>query len=46
MASLIPDARLLIVPGYHGECLGEVLAAGGDLTSMQLTLPWILRFLA
>jgi pimeloyl-ACP methyl ester carboxylesterase len=45
MASLIPDARLLIVPGYHGECLGEVLAAGGDLTSMQLTLPWILRFL-
>jgi pimeloyl-ACP methyl ester carboxylesterase len=46
MASLIPDARLLIVPGNHGEFVGEVLAAGGDLTSMQLTLPWILRFLA
>jgi pimeloyl-ACP methyl ester carboxylesterase len=45
LASLIPDARLLIVPGFHGSFLGEVLAAGGDLTAMNLTLPWILRFL-
>jgi pimeloyl-ACP methyl ester carboxylesterase len=45
MAELIPGARLLIVPGIHGDYLGEAGAAGGDLTSMNLTLPWILHFL-
>jgi pimeloyl-ACP methyl ester carboxylesterase len=45
MASLIPRARLMIVPAVHGDFLGEVLASGGDLTTMELTLPWILRFL-
>jgi hypothetical protein len=30
LASLIPNARLLIVPGNHGDYLGELAAAGGD----------------
>ena len=45
MAALIPGARVLIVPGNHGDYIGEVLAAGGDDTAMRQTLPWILRFL-
>ncbi|MFG1608672.1 alpha/beta fold hydrolase [Actinoplanes sp. NPDC049265] len=45
MVSLIPGARLMIVPGTHGDYLGETLAAGGDLTAMHMTVPWLLRFL-
>jgi pimeloyl-ACP methyl ester carboxylesterase len=45
IAALIPGARLLIVPGTHGDYLGEALAAAGDPTAMRLTLPWLLRFL-
>ena len=44
-ARLTPGARLLIVPGNHGDYLGEVLAAGGDLSAMRRTLPWLLEFL-
>ena len=46
MAALIPGARLMIVPGTHGDYLGEAMAAAGDLTAMHATLPWLLRFLA
>ena len=46
MAALIPGARLMIVPGTHGDYLGETMAAAGDLTAMHATLPWLLRFLA
>lgn len=45
MAGLVPDARLLVLPATHGDYLGEVLAAGGDLTAMHAALPWLLRFL-
>jgi pimeloyl-ACP methyl ester carboxylesterase len=45
LSTLIPGGRLLIVPGYHGSYLGEVLAAGGDLRSMRATLPFLLEFL-
>jgi pimeloyl-ACP methyl ester carboxylesterase len=44
LASLIPDARLLIVPGNHGDYLGE-LAAGGDPGPLRRTLPFIVEFL-
>ena len=44
-AQTIPDARLLIVPGTHGDYLGELGAADGDLEAMHRTLPWLLAFL-
>ena len=46
MAGLIPGARLLIVPGGHGDYLGEQAASGGDLRTMHATVPFLLRFLA
>jgi hypothetical protein len=45
LASLIPNARLLIVPGNHGDYLGELAAAGGDPGPLQRTLPFITDFL-
>jgi pimeloyl-ACP methyl ester carboxylesterase len=36
LASLIPNARLLIMPGTHGDYLGELAAAAGDLGPLQL----------
>lgn len=44
-ARSIPGARLLVVPGTHGDYLGEVVAAAGDLGPMHRTLPWLLAFL-
>jgi len=44
LAGLIPDARLLIVPGNHGDYLGE-LAAAGDPGPLHRTLPFIVDFL-
>jgi pimeloyl-ACP methyl ester carboxylesterase len=45
LAGLLPDARLLIVPGGHGDYLGELLAAGGDPRRLNATLPFLLAFL-
>lgn len=45
MASVIPGARLLIVPGGHGDYLGEQAASGADLRTMHATVPFLLRFL-
>jgi pimeloyl-ACP methyl ester carboxylesterase len=45
MARLTPGARLLVVPGTHGDYLGEVFAADGDTSGMHRTLPWLLDFL-
>lgn len=45
MAGAIPGARLLIVPGGHGDYLGEQAATGGDLRAMHATVPFLLRFL-
>jgi pimeloyl-ACP methyl ester carboxylesterase len=45
MALAIPGARLLIVPGGHGDYLGEQAASGGDLGTMHATVPFLLRFL-
>jgi len=44
LASLIPQARLLVVPGNHGDYLGE-LAAAGDPGPLQRTLPFLVDFL-
>ena len=44
LASLIPGARLLIVPGNHGGYLGETLAAADDPGALQRTLPFITGF--
>ncbi len=44
LASLIPQARLLVVPGNHGDYLGE-LAAAGDPGPLQRTLPFVVDFL-
>ncbi|MFE4833542.1 alpha/beta fold hydrolase [Arthrobacter sp. NPDC056691] len=45
MSRAIPEARLLIVPGGHGDYLGELAASDGDLQALLRTLPFILRFL-
>jgi pimeloyl-ACP methyl ester carboxylesterase len=45
MAGAIPGARLLIVPGGHGDYLGEQAATGGDSRTMHATVPLLLRFL-
>jgi pimeloyl-ACP methyl ester carboxylesterase len=45
LAALLPDARLLIVPGNHGDYLGEVFASGGDDRALRRVLPQLLAFL-
>jgi pimeloyl-ACP methyl ester carboxylesterase len=45
LAELLPDARILIVPGAHGDYLGERLAAAGDPSALSRTLPHLLAFL-
>jgi len=45
LAALLPDARLLVVPGSHGDYLGELLAAGGDDGALRRTLPSLLAHL-
>ena len=45
MVRAIPASRLLIVPGNHGDYLGEQAASGGDLRTMQAALPFLLRHL-
>lgn len=46
LASLIPGARTLVVPGNHGDYLGEIGGAGGDPGPLRRTLPFIVDFLA
>ena len=45
LASLIANARLLIGPGNHGDYLGELAAAAGDLGPLRLALPFLVDFL-
>ncbi|MDQ0615919.1 pimeloyl-ACP methyl ester carboxylesterase [Microbacterium sp. W4I4] len=45
LAALVPGARLLIVPGGHGDYLGEAFAADGDLRAMSRALPLLTGFL-
>lgn len=46
LTRLIPDARLLIVPGGHGDYLGEVTMAESDAHYPELTAALIEQFLA
>jgi pimeloyl-ACP methyl ester carboxylesterase len=46
LARTVADGRLLIVPGTHGDYLGEEFAAAGNLAAMERTLPFLLEFLA
>ncbi|MFC5502049.1 alpha/beta fold hydrolase [Lysinimonas soli] len=41
----IPDARLMVVPGNHGDYLGERGSFGGDTAAVRRTVPWLLAFL-
>jgi hypothetical protein len=45
LASLIPNARLLIVPGNHGGYLGELAGAAGGSGQLRRTVPFIIDFL-
>jgi len=41
----IPGARLLVVPGNHGDYLGEAGASGDSSAALERTLPFLLAFL-
>ncbi|HSL84156.1 MAG TPA: alpha/beta hydrolase, partial [Thermoanaerobaculia bacterium] len=45
LTRLLPDARLLILPGGHGDYLGEAVATQGDTDYPELTARLILEFL-
>jgi pimeloyl-ACP methyl ester carboxylesterase len=45
MARTIPNARLTVVPGNHGNYLGELAASAGDTSLMQATVPLLRWFL-
>jgi hypothetical protein len=45
LARAIPGARLMVVPGNHGNYLGEIAASGGDTSLVRATVPFLTRFL-
>lgn len=45
LTRLIPDARLLILPGGHGDYIGEAVAIQGDSHYPELTAQLIGEFL-
>jgi pimeloyl-ACP methyl ester carboxylesterase len=45
LARLIPEARLLVLPGGHGDYLGEAVAAPADTRQTELTVQLIEQFL-
>jgi len=45
LAALIENARLLVVPGNHGDYLGELLAGAGDSGPLERTVPFLTAFL-
>ncbi|GAA2088277.1 hypothetical protein GCM10009840_28160 [Pseudolysinimonas kribbensis] len=45
LARTLADGRLLVVPGIHGDYLGEAFASGGDTRLMDRTLPFLLAHL-
>jgi len=45
MTHLIPGARLMILPGYHGACIGEVCAPKGDGKQPEATAMLVNGFL-
>lgn len=45
LSRAVPHGRLLIVPGNHGNYIGERLASEGDLSTMDATSPLLVGFL-
>lgn len=45
LSSQLPYGRLLIVPGIHGDYVGERTAAAGDDRALKAFLPYLLAFL-
>jgi pimeloyl-ACP methyl ester carboxylesterase len=45
MSQLIPNARLVILPGVHGECIGEVETASLKSKQPQFVVELIKEFL-
>jgi len=45
LTRLIPGARLLMLPGGHGDYLGEAVATQGDTRHPELTAGLIEEFL-
>ena len=45
MARLIPQARLMILPGTHGSFIGEICSADTTTKQTELTVAAILDFL-
>jgi pimeloyl-ACP methyl ester carboxylesterase len=45
LARTVAEGRLLVVPGIHGDYLGEAFASGGDTAAMERTVPFLLAFL-
>ncbi len=39
------EPRLLVVPGNHGDYLGELVAAAGDPGPLRRALPFLVSFL-
>jgi hypothetical protein len=35
----------LVVPGNHGNCLGELASSDGDTSLLRATLPFLTRLL-
>jgi pimeloyl-ACP methyl ester carboxylesterase len=45
LTRLIPKSRLLIVPGNHGDYLGELVMSSGESSKPERTAAWIEEFL-
>jgi len=45
LTRLIPKSRLLILPGNHGDYLGELVMSSGDSRKPERTVPMIEEFL-
>lgn len=45
LSRTLPHARLAILPGKHGECIGEICSANKDSKTPLLVAAWIEEFL-
>lgn len=45
LSRLIPGAQLVVIPGFHGQCIGEVFMAKPDSKIPKATAAIILEFL-
>ena len=45
ISKLIPDCKLAIIPGGHGESIGEITTLRSDFKENELIVPLIEKFL-